>query len=69
MTGAHSWALLRTQACWQRISVGHTRAQLPPRMLAERIFCAAPCTLSCAMLRMNEGMSISLGQAFTQGAS
>ncbi len=48
---------------------GADAAQLPPRMFAERIFCAAPWTFSWAMLRMNPGMSISVGQALTQGAS
>ena len=67
-TGSPSCAL-RTQAPSHRTSVGQTRAQLPPRMLASRMVSAAPRTLSVWMPRMKRGMSMPVGQASTQGAS
>ncbi len=60
--GRSSWAV-RTQACWHRISVGQTRAQLPPKMFSSRIFSAAPFRFPVAMRRMKPGMSIPVGQA------
>ena len=68
VTGLCSWAV-RTQACSHRISVGHTRAQVPPMMLSSRIVTAAPLTLSVAIFRMKLGMSIPVGHASMQGAS
>src|SRR4029077_8183552 len=45
------------------------RAQLCPRMLAERIVLAEPRILPVRICRMNCGTSISVGQALMQGAS
>ena len=58
-----------TQARSHSSSVGQTRAQLPPRMFASRMVWAEPRKLPVAILRMNEGTSIPVGQASTQGAS
>ena len=38
----HASCALRTQARSHRISVGQTRAQVPPKMFSSRIVCAAP---------------------------
>ena len=62
-------ACSRTQAASHSSSVGQTRAHMPPMMLADRIVSAAPTSLPLAICRMNRGMSISVGQLCTQGAS
>ena len=48
---------------------GVERAQLPPRMLADRMSVAAPCRLPVVMRRMKLGMSMPVGQAVMHGAS
>jgi hypothetical protein len=68
MTGLPS-ASLRTQASSQSVSVGHTRAHMPPKMLASRIVLPAPPALPVEICRMKSGMSMPVGQAVTQGAS
>jgi len=50
-------------------STGHTAPQVPPKGLAARIVRALPSMLPVAILRMNEGTSIPVGQARAQGAS
>ena len=49
--------------------LGVTRAQLAPRMFAERIVRAAPRGFSLAMRLMKRGTSMCVGQARVQGAS
>src|SRR5438477_4332907 len=58
-----------THAPSQRTSVGQTRAQLAPRMLAVRMVRAAPVTLPVMIFLMNAGISMPVGQAVMQGAS
>ena len=62
-------AASRTQACSQSVSVGQTRAHMPPRMFWPRMVRAAASVAPVAISRMNSGMSIEVGQAVTQGAS
>ena len=62
-------ACSRTQASSQSCSVGHTRAHMPPMILADRMVSAAPIALSLAICRMKSGMSMPVGQLCTQGAS
>ena len=62
-------AASRTQASSHSVSVGQTRAHMPPMMLASKMVLAAPSRLPAAICRMNSGMSIEVGQAFWQGAS
>ena len=62
-------AASRTQASSQSVSVGQTRAQMPPRMFCSRIVRAAASGTPLAISRMKSGMSIEVGQAATQGAS
>ncbi len=69
LTGSRSAALLRTQASSHRISVGQTRAQLPPKMFCFRMPTAAPVTFWSWMLRMKLATSMPVGQARVQGAS
>jgi hypothetical protein len=64
-----SSSAMRTQAASHNTSVGQTRAQLPPKMFCSRIVNAEPRTFSVAILRMNDGMSMPVGQASMQGAS
>ena len=61
--------VLRTQACSQSTSVGHTRAHMPPSGFDSRMVLAAPRMLSCAMRAMKLGTSMLVGQAVAQGAS
>ncbi len=56
-------AASRTQASSHKVSVGQTRAHMPPMMLALRIVSAAPSGLPAATWRMKSGMSIEVGQA------
>src|SRR6202165_6016077 len=58
-----------THAPSHNTSVGHTRPQLSPRMLASRITRAAPRTFAVMMRLMNPGTSIRVGQAIVHGAS
>src|SRR5271155_1771563 len=58
-----------TQAPSQSTSVGQTRPQLCPRMLASRITRAEPRRLSVEIFFMNEGTSMWVGHAMVQGAS
>src|ERR1700692_1476957 len=58
-----------TQAPSQSTSVGHTRPQLSPRILAERITRAEPSRLPVEIFLMNAGTSMCVGQAMVQGAS
>src|SRR5277367_5354226 len=58
-----------TQAPSQRTSVGQTRPQLCPRILASRITRAEPRRLSVVIFFMNEGTSMWVGHAMVQGAS
>ena len=62
-------AASRTQASSQSVSVGQTRAHMPPRMFWARMVRAAAFGGAAAISRMNSGMSIEVGQAATQGAS
>ena len=68
LTGAPS-AASRTQACSHKVSVGQTRAHMPPMILASRMVFAAFSALPVEIWRMNSGISIPVGQAATQGAS
>src|SRR5271156_6531169 len=58
-----------TQAPSQRTSVGQTRPQLWPRILASRITRAEPRRLSVEIFLMKEGTSIWVGHAMVHGAS
>src|SRR5579871_3445335 len=58
-----------THAPSHSTSVGHTRPQLCPKMLASKITRAAPRTFPVMMRLMNPGTSIRVGQACVQGAS
>jgi hypothetical protein len=62
-------AASRTQASSHSVSVGQTRAHMPPRMFWLRIVFAAASGLPAWIWRMNSGMSIAVGQAVMQGAS
>jgi hypothetical protein len=62
-------AASRTQAPSHSVSVGQTRAHMPPRMFASKIVRAAASGVPVAIWRMKSGMSIAVGQAVTQGAS
>jgi hypothetical protein len=68
MTGLPS-AALRTQASSHKVSVGQTRAHMPPKTLESRMVLPAPCAFPVAICRMKSGMSMLVGQAVTQGAS
>ncbi len=68
LTGLSS-EVLRTHLSSHRISVGQTRAHMPPRMFSSRIFSAAPSVLPVLIMRMKLGMSIEVGHASMQGAS
>ena len=68
MTGLPS-ASLRTQTSSQSVSVGQTRAHMPPMMFCGRMVSAAPLGLPVEIWRMNMGMSMEVGQAVVQGAS
>ena len=57
LTGLPS-AASRTQASSHSVSVGQTRAHMPPMMLASRMVIAAPARFPAAIWRMNRGMSI-----------
>src|ERR1700685_1961138 len=58
-----------TQAPSHRTSVGHTRPQLWPRILASRITRAEPRKLPVEIFLMNAGTSMWVGQAMVHGAS
>src|SRR5271155_3021374 len=58
-----------TQAPSQRTSVGQTRPQLCPRILASRITRAEPRRLSVVIFFMKDGTSMCVGHAIVQGAS
>ncbi len=60
---------MRTQASSHSVSVGHTRAHMPPRMFWLKIVLAEPSGLPVAISRMKSGMSIVVGQACMHGAS
>src|ERR1041385_1986152 len=60
---------LKTHAPSQSESTGQIRPQLMPRMLASRISFALPRMLPEAIILMNAGMSMCVGQARVQGAS
>ena len=62
-------AVSRTQTSSHSVSVGQTRAHMPPMMFCDRIVLAEPFGLPAAISRMNSGMSIDVGQAFMHGAS
>jgi hypothetical protein len=62
-------AASRTQASSQSVSVGQTRAHMPPRMFWSKIVFAAASGVPVAIWRMKSGMSIEVGQAVMQGAS
>src|ERR1700722_19795039 len=58
-----------THAPSQRTSVGQTRPQLCPRILAERTTRAEPRRLPLEIFLMKAGTSMWVGQAIVQGAS
>ena len=62
-------AASRTQASSHSVSVGQTRAQMPPRMFWLQIVLAAASGVPVAIWRMKSGMSMAVGQAVMQGAS
>ena len=68
MTGLPS-ASIRTQTSSQSVSVGQTRAHMPPMMFCSRMVSAAAWVFSVAICRMNIGISMEVGQAVVQGAS
>ena len=61
--------VLYTHAPTHSTSTGQTRAHEYPSRLADRITRAEPRRLPVPILRMNVGMSMPVGQAWTHGAS
>ena len=62
-------AASRTQASSQSVSVGQTRAHMPPRMFWPRMVRAAASGTPLMISRMKSGTSIEVGQAAVHGAS
>ncbi len=62
-------ASIRTQASSHSVSVGHTRAHMPPRMFCSKMVRAAASGVPVWICRMKSGMSISVGHAAMHGAS
>ncbi len=62
-------ATSRTQTSSHSVSVGQTRAHMPPRIFWSKIVLAEPIGLPVDIWRMNSGMSIEVGHAFMHGAS
>ena len=62
-------ASMRTQASSHSVSVGQTRAHMPPKMFWSKMVLAADFGCPVWIWRMNIGMSMEVGQATWQGAS
>jgi hypothetical protein len=60
---------MRTHASSHSVSVGQTRAHMPPKTFSSRIVSAAPIGLPVWIWRMNIAISMPVGQACMQGAS